>query len=388
MQTVCRAVHFIHGNLVIHSDLKPANVLVTRDGEPKILDFGIARVFHEDALTQTGSDMTQTIALTPEYASPEQILGERITIHSDVYSLGILLCELLTGDSHYRLRVRSMAQMRLAIREQELPQASALAAHILPSGEGTDSATNQSCKVKNLQARKWSHQLKGDLDAIVAMALRKEPDQRYASALQLGEDLGRYLKAYPVIAAPDTWTYRTGKFIKRNLSNVALAGVALLIILGFATALFFQKSQTEQERDKAQAEQRRAQQAQDVLVDLLKLPEPFQKEDGDFDIRTILARAEASIDDSFLDRPGDRSELMHLLGRMYTKLGMYGKADAMLQQALSIRLDTFGARSEAVGQTAKYYSRLLVLKGDYTRAEDAVRIALQALGRNGGRHGS
>ena len=199
-QGVCAAVHYAHQNLIIHRDIKPGNVLVARDGVPRLLDFGIAKLLAPE--TQP-SESTRTVLrrLTPEYASPEQVRGEALTTASDVYSLGVLLYRLLSGQSPYRTPAASASVLERAICEDqpERPSVAVARADRSPPGEGTPDRLRR--------------RLEDDLDNIVLMTLRKEPQRRYASVEQLSEDIGRHLADEPVIARPDTALYRTTKFI-------------------------------------------------------------------------------------------------------------------------------------------------------------------------------
>ncbi|MBA3272707.1 MAG: protein kinase, partial [Chthoniobacterales bacterium] len=212
---VCAAVTYAHQNLVIHRDLKPSNILVTSDGEAKLLDFGIAKLVAADddlLLTQTAPGQR---AMTPDYASPEQIKGERITTASDVYSLGVLLYELLTGTKPYRLNTRTTEELSRAITDQEPQRPSAAAA---PDRAALD----------------------GDLDNIVLMAMRKEPARRYSSAAALAEDIRRYQGGLTVSARPSTFRYRAGKFIRRHSAGVAAAALVLLAIVAGLIATLWQ----------------------------------------------------------------------------------------------------------------------------------------------------
>ncbi|HET9038998.1 MAG TPA: serine/threonine-protein kinase, partial [Gemmatimonadales bacterium] len=197
---VCGAVSYAHQQLVVHRDIKPANVLVTADGTPKLLDFGIARLLHPDA--EAVSTMTALRMLTPEYASPEQIEGRHATTVSDVYSLGVVLYELLTDQSPYRPRSRSPRDLAEAICTTE---------PVRPSAAVSEADAS------------LGRRLRGDLDTILLTALRKEPDRRYPSVEQLAGDVRRHLEGLPVRARPDTFGYRAGKFVRRNRAGVAAA---------------------------------------------------------------------------------------------------------------------------------------------------------------------
>lgn len=219
---VCAAVHYAHQHLIIHRDIKPQNILVTNDGIPKLLDFGIAKILEADSDVPPDLTLTGFRALTPRYASPEQIKGEAMTTAADVYSLGVVLYELLAGVSPYELANVSTQDLSRIICEKEVQRPSIAVLRTRPSPV--------SAALREISPEKLRKQLNGDLDNIVLMALRKEPSRRYASVNDLQEDIRRHLENIPVIARNDTVWYRATKFVVRHKAGVA-AGAAVVLIL-------------------------------------------------------------------------------------------------------------------------------------------------------------
>jgi non-specific serine/threonine protein kinase/serine/threonine-protein kinase len=229
---VCSAVAYAHQHLVIHRDLKPANIRVGTDGEPKLLDFGIATLVNESAGAE--QTMTLTSAMTPDYASPEQLRGEAMTTATDVYSLGVILFELLTGQKPYRTKSRRIDEIARAITEQDATKPSSALAR------------GQKSEVRSQKL------LRGDLDNIVLMAMRKEPARRYSSAAQFSEDIGRHLDGLPVAAHKDTLSYRTRKFVRRHRVGVVAASLVLLAVISGMIATLWEWRVARLERAKAE----------------------------------------------------------------------------------------------------------------------------------------
>lgn len=223
---VCSAVSFAHQNLVIHRDLKPSNILIGNDSYVKLLDFGIAKLLRSDEDQQTA---TQNFVFTPEYASPEQVRGEQLTTSTDIYSLGVILYELLSGHRPYQTASKNFSEIIKAVCETEPERPSSV---VLRSSTISQNSTAENKPNTRTNSSISIPQLRGDLDNIILKALRKEPERRYSSVEQFSEDIRRHMAGLPVTATPDTWAYRATKFTRRN--RVGVAAVALILVTLFA----------------------------------------------------------------------------------------------------------------------------------------------------------
>jgi serine/threonine protein kinase len=318
---VCSAVQYAHQNLVIHRDLKSKNILVTEDGAPKLLDFGISKVLTPEAAEEIGT-ATQLGMMTPAYASPEQILGKRIGTASDIYSLGVILYELLTGQKPYRINSNSQIEIEKAVLEREPVRPSSI---VNPkpkvqspnpenkAGENNGQIQNSKFKVKN------SKLLKGDLDNIILKALRKEPAERYASVGQFSEDVRRYLEGLPVIARPHTFSYRATKFVKRNRIGVTAAALIFLsLCVGIAVAIW-QARRAEQQRILAEKRFNDVRQLANSVV--FKYHDAIADLEGSTAVREMLVKDALQYLDTLAADAGSDSELKKELALAYLKLG-------------------------------------------------------------------
>lgn len=351
-QKVCAAVHFAHQNLVVHRDLKPANILVSPDGDPKLLDFGIAKLLdpgrHDPTFTEIGLR-----PMTLEYASPEQVAGETITTASDVYSLGVLLYRLLTGRSPYE-EAQGRQALERAVREIDPPWPSEV-----------------------VKEREEARRLAGDLDTIVLRSLSKDSERRYASAEQLAADVRRHLDGLPVLARPDTVRYRTGKFVRRHRLGVSSAAAVLLIILSFGIAMTFLYRKAVEERRRSEAERERAEEVSEFLESLFAINDPGLSRGETITAREVLDRGAEQIIQDLETQPEVRAELMDTMGRAYRSLGLYTPARDLLERSLSLRRAHLDRDDPRIAESLHALAVLLRQTGDDGAAEPLVRAAVE-----------
>lgn len=367
-RTVCEAVQYAHQNLIVHRDIKPDNILVTADGAPKLLDFGIAKLLPAsppDGAGPSGSDTrTAQRRLTPEYASPEQVRGETITPASDVYSLGVLLHVLLTGQSPYRTASELPHELERATCEVE------------PDKPSVTLARSDPARAASIKRR--SRALVGDLDTIVLKALRKDPARRYATAAQLADDIGRHLTGLPVLARPDTLGYRTGKFLRRHTMGVGAAAAVLLSLLtgvGIATR---QATIAAAERDTARAETEKARQISQFLAGLFEASDPGVALGEEVSALELLDRGTERLDDmgELREQPDIRAAMLQTVARVYYRLGHYDRARQLAVEALAVREASLGAASVEAAETLALLGEIHYELGNMDTSEALLLRAL------------
>ncbi len=377
---VCAAVQFAHRNLVVHRDLKPSNILVKEAGEVKLLDFGIAKLLDPDAVS-VAVTRTELRVMTPEYAAPEQVRAEAVTTATDVYALGILLYELLTGHRPYRLASRVQAEIERIICEKEPTRPSTAISEVveLRKQDGTtETVTPERVgAARRTPVGRLQRLLRGDLDNMVMMALRKEPERRYGSAGQLAEDIDRYLGGRPVIAQKDTLGYRARTFVRRNRVGVGVAALFVLVLIGFSVVTALQAQTVARERDTAQAERDKSEQVVQVLVNLFQTSNPTVVPGGDtLRVGEFLEQGEARVLDELEDQPEVQARMKQVLGNMYRARSQYDRARPLLEEALAQQRTLQGSDDPAAAAMLHDLALLNKQTGDLNTAEALFRESL------------
>ncbi len=347
--SVAEAVHFAHGNLVVHRDIKPSNILVDEQGLPKLLDFGIARLLdaEEESVTRTGA-----VLLTPDYAAPEQISGGPITTAIDVYALGAVLHELLTGTRPFGRVDANWGDVQRVLHHDP---------PLLSQVEGLERATRVL--------------VRGDLETVVRKALHKDPARRYHSASALAEDLRRYRAGRPIHARPDSVGYRMGRFVRRHRTASILAAALLLtLVLGLAGTLWQARA--------ARLEAERGDAVGRFLISLFEAADPGRDPGRAITALDLLEAGFAKVD-SLDAGPETRVDLLTTLGLLFSKLGHTDRAQELLHQAVGEARDALPSRDPALGMALNQLGVELSSQGDLDDAETVLREALAARRRDG-----
>ena len=356
--TVCAAVDYAHKNLVVHRDIKPGNILVTSEGSPKLLDFGVAKLLSSEPgsspLTQTADRM-----MTPEYASPEQIRGDNITTSSDVYALGVLLYELLAGKQPFQLNLKSpLEAMQIVCERYPVAPSQAILANT---------------KADGAHARRI---VRSELDQIVLMAMRKEPSRRYASVSALSLDVQAYLHGYPVHARTDNFAYRSQKFVRRHKVATAATTVATLTLIAFSIGMGLLARRAERARAAADQQRRTALQEAEFLASVFQAATPDEERGHPITARNLLDQGAKRIDEELATEPEVQSTMLDNVGFAYFRLGDYDHAQSLLERAYKLEKSSTSPDRSTFAESAFNLATVYRMKGDFSHAEPLFREAL------------
>lgn len=363
---VCNAVDFAHRNLVVHRDLKPSNILVDKDGEPKLLDFGIAKLLESSSVQQTAFVTREGMrAMTPEYASPEQVRGEPISVASDVYALGVLLYKLMTGHSPYGVTTAVPREYEAAILEREPLRPSTV---VTSPGSGAAIGENRGTSPQGLQRR-----LAGDLDNIVLRALQKEPQRRYATVSDFAADIGRYLAYRPVLARGDDWPYKLRKFVVRNARGLAVASAVVATV---TLLTVYYTMQLADERDRANLAATQANEVTAFLTSLFESASPHESKGEPITAVDLLDQGRERIEE-LDEQPQLKAELMRIMASSMTAIGDLERSIPMLERVLELQEAGIPRDEIAISQTARNLAEAYRQRGELDKAENYMRRALE-----------
>jgi eukaryotic-like serine/threonine-protein kinase len=376
-RTICGAVQYAHQNLIVHRDLKPANILVTSEGVPKLLDFGIAKLLNPELSTQMLLTRANMRAMTPEYASPEQVRGNPVTTATDVYSLGVLLYELLTGHRPYHLKRYTPAELEHAICEvePEKPSTAATRSEQVVDLDGTTQTVlspEEVSRVREGIPEKLRRRLSGDLDNIVLMALRKEPQRRYRSVEQFSEDIRKHLEGLPVGARQPTITYRASKFVRRHKAGVASATLLVITLIGgvVSTTREARVARTE----KARAERRFNDVHQLANSFLFQFHDAIKDLPGSTPARKLVVEKARQYLDSLAKEAGNDASLQRDLVQAYLKVG-------------DVQGQPYGPNLGDIAGALDSYRNARTIAESLVRSNTADTDGLRGLGRSHQREG-
>jgi len=319
---VLAAVAHAHANLIVHRDIKPSNVLITSNGEVKLLDFGIAKLLEGEGQAGVATLLTHESgsALTPHYAAPEQLSNQPVTTATDAYALGVLLYVLLTGQHPAGPGPHSPAELLKAVLDTEPPR---------PSVTAASAHDHTTAEARSTTPEKLVRQLRGDLDTILGKTLKKNPQERYGSVTALADDLRRYLKHEPIGARPDALSYRLRKYVRRHRLGVAVTSGLMLLLAVFAVLQTIELRRITRERD-------RADRIAEFMTGVFKVSDPMERVGSKVTAQQLLDKAAKDVHTGLAKDPETQSRMMHVMGKAYMNLGLYPEAQSLLDRGVKI----------------------------------------------------
>jgi serine/threonine protein kinase/Tfp pilus assembly protein PilF len=382
---VCDGVQHAHQKAIIHRDLKPSNILVAIQGStavPKIIDFGVAKATAQSLTEKTMFTELGVMIGTPEYMSPEQaeMSGQNIDTRTDIYSLGVILYELLTGARPFEskeLRRAALDEILRKIREEDPPKPSTKLGSM---GE----ASTASARKRRIELPSLVRQIRGDLDLITLKALEKDRTRRYGTPSEIKVDIERFLSHQPIVARAPSASYRLKKFVRRHRVGVGAASLLAVVLIAFAITMAIQSRRIAGERDRANQEAETARQVSDFLVGLFKVSDPGEARGNSITAREILDKGADRVNRELKGQPLVQGKLMHTIGMVYRSLGLFDRAQDLLEQSLTVRTRTLGPYHTDVGNTLNVLGNIASDKGDLAKAKDlylrAMAIQEKSLG--------
>ncbi len=357
---VCAAVQHAHQQLIIHRDLKPGNILVTEDGNAKLLDFGIAKLLADETGADTPRTRTGMRMMTPEYASPEQINGESITTASDVYALGILLYEMITGRRPFAFGTHSLAEIARVVMDEHPRRPSTL----ITEEEGKTQTDDSVGHLRSTDPGRLVRQVQGDLDTVILKALHREPERRYPTAAAFGQDLERYLKGLPVAAKADSVGYRTRKFVERNRVGVLATVTGLLVLV--SSSIFYGWSITK-ESARARTEANKSEQVVSFLQNVFGSARP-ENDGRAVTVLEVIEEAEATLAEELVGQPDVEAAVRATIGYTYQGLGLFERSQSQLVLAREILESQPDTEPRRLAQAVADIARLQSERGVYDSA--------------------
>jgi serine/threonine protein kinase/TolA-binding protein len=337
---ICAAVQYAHQNLIVHRDLKPANILVTPEGIPKLLDFGIAKLLSPGHLGSAPelTRMNERL-LTPEYASPEQVIGGAVTTASDIYSLGVILYRLLSGLRPYDISQSSSdLETQRSICAVDPPRPSTALLRAMQASRGEEAPdVSQIAAERGLPPERLHRRLMGDLDSIVMRAMRKEPDRRYSSVERFVADIRHHLSNEPVQARQGNWAYYTQRFVRRHTAAVVAGAGFLAFVIAVAVVMSIQRQSLATALEQATHDRERAENVSKFMLNVFSAADPFTNFGREPTARILLDQAARNIQSDLTQQPQVRARLLEAIGRSYRRMGQPERAIVCLQDALSIQ---------------------------------------------------